>query len=104
MLAKVLHKSSQFRNSGENADKSSKTIPLTDGHSKAQGDLFTHKESEVYSQALTAQAVAEILLHGHSKCHLCPKEVSAEKLRQTQRAERPDSRPWSPPRGRGKHL
>lgn len=79
MLAKVLHKSSQFRNSRENDDNSSKTISLTDGHSKAQGDLSTQKGSEVYSHAVTVQAVVETLLHGDSKCHFCPKDVSAEK-------------------------
>lgn len=79
MLAKVLHESSWFRHSGENADKSSKAISLTDGLSKAQGDLFTHKEGEVYSQALTVQGIAETLLHRHSKYHFCPKDVSAEK-------------------------
>jgi len=68
-----------FRNSRHNAHKSSKAISLADGHSQAQGDLFTHKESEAYSQALTVQAVAKTLLRVHSKCHLCTKEESTEK-------------------------
>lgn len=56
-----------FRDSGQS--KSSKAISLTDWHSKARGDLFTHKESEVWSQVLAAQAVAKTLLR-ERKCHL----------------------------------
>lgn len=68
-LRKSFTKSAQsFRYSGQS--KSSKAISLTDGHSKARGDLFTHKESEVWSQALAAQAVAKTLLCEHTKCHL----------------------------------